>query len=157
MAAKQSRARPALARATGERMMRGGGEAGAVLTSARPLLRKGSMKSLALLLASVCLLSIPCFGQETRPLNYSQIVLMLRGGFAAREVIAEIKARGYQSASCSEDIRELLAFREGAAIAAAIPRQSVPSVKNQPDELDRQLAWIEAEEMRRAKSFAPKP
>ena len=114
------------------------------------------MKPLALL-ASVCLLAPPCLGQETRPLNYSQIVLMLRGGFAAREVVAEMQARGYQSASYAEDIRELLAFREGAAIAAAIPRQSAASAKNEPDELDRQLAWIEAEETRRATASAPKP
>ena len=108
-------------------------------------------------LASACLLATPCFGQEMRPMNYSQIALMLRGGFVAREVVAEIQARGYQSAAFSEDIRELLAFREGAAIAAAIPRQPSPSAINKPDELDRQLAWIEAEETRRAKTAAPKP
>ncbi len=98
------------------------------------------------------MLSMPCLGQETRPLNCSQIALLLRGGFAAGEIVAEIQARGYQSVSLREDMRELLAFREGATVAATIPRHLSPSVKNQFDELNRQLAWIEAEELRRAAS-----
>ena len=114
------------------------------------------MKPLVLL-AALCLLAAPCLGQETRPLNYPQVALMLRGGYAAREVVAEIQARGYESSSCDEDIRALLAFREGAAIASAIPRRAAPSVRVETDELDRQIAWIEAEEARRAKTSVQKP